>query len=971
MVCARPRPSARPSRDPLPARLGVVVLAAAAVAVTAGSCTPKPLNERPEPGAQLYMSPQVNPVALSCDGALAYVANTTSGTLSIVDTAAREELAQVQVGEDPVGVAVRPKADCGDPEEDELVFVTNHVSDSIAVVSRTARAVVQLVQELDGDGVALTDEPVGVAFDGPDAAFVTLDHPNQIVKLTPDAQGVWGIAAATPLAPAGAASPPADAFTAQAPRALAVAGGRVYVAAFESGNQSEFPSCGAGDPVTYDPGGHGGEGTGCEFPLDTTTLLSFATSPNIGGEVVHNDAIPDRDLFVYDTDLNLLETVEGLGTLLYGVAASGSDVFVTSTDARNKLDGLDALGGRMFENRLAILSCGGTCSLTGNVDLDANGAGVPVPTPYGVAVSGDGQTLVASVAGSDGLPGLPGDPGTDIPGLVVLDASGSLLGHVQTGAIPQGLALASDGGGAAQTAWVLNTVESTLSVVDVSTPGAPAVVDTIAVGSDPTPAAVRSGRIQFASARASTNGTFSCESCHPSGNIDQVDWTINTDVGPEDSCGGSTVCAEPRSTMPIRGLRDTLPLHWAGNLADPFSGAGVGGPEDPQAPDCDLGSDGETGCIRHLVDASLSGVMCDPASCPQGPSGLPGALSDGERDDMAAFLAAVSFPPPPQRRPDDALSPAARDGVRDFFTDQGGLGAALGGVRTCADADGGCHALPLTVSTNSPVVGGFDAPSIRGLWDRTITFSNGITSSRAHLASQGFDPQAAGMSELGSLAATFPGLFTLAYNVPVDGIWAYINEMSVGLPGLSGHQVLLTEDNATDPDVGGRLAAVEAAAAEGRITAVATLANLEWRYAEGSWLPERGAGLTTAELRGLPTSSGAPVMVTARLPGNVQIGGAARQPLLWVGGAPSLPTLNAGASNAQLTLSASYVEADATVLVDGAACAGCSLSLGSGSVDVTLDAVPADPGVHVLQVLNPEGYASNELPLCVESTPDC
>jgi len=227
------------------------------------------------------------------------------------------------------------------------------------------------------------------------------------------------------------------------------------------------------------------------------------------------------------------------------------------------------------------------------------------------------------------------------------------------------------------------------------------------------------------------------------------------------------------------------------------------------------------------------------------------------------------------------------------------------------------------------------------------------------------------MSEFGSLAATFPGLFTLAYNVPVDGIWAYINEMSVGLPGLSGHQVLLTQDNAADPDVGERLAAVEAAAAEGRITAVATLATLEWRYADGAWLPERGTGLTTAELRALPASSGAPVTVTARLPANVQIGGAARQPLLWVGGAPSLPTLDAGASGVQLTVSASYVEADATVLVDGAACTGCSLSLGSGSVDVTLDAVPADPGVHVLQVLNPEGYASNELPLCVESTPDC
>jgi hypothetical protein len=598
------------------------------------------------------------------------------------------------------------------------------------------------------------------------------------------------------------------------------------------------------------------------------------------------------------------------------------------------------------------------------VDLDANGAGVPVPTPYGVAVSGDGQTLVVSVAGSDGVPGLPQDPGTDIPGLVVLDASGSLLGHVQTGAIPQGLVLASDPSGAAQTAYVLNTVESTLSVVDVSTPGSPSVVDTIAVGSDPTPAVVRSGRIQFASARASTNGTFSCESCHPNGNIDQVDWTINTDLGPQDNCNGNDVCPEPRSTMPIRGLRDTLPLHWVGNLADPFSGTGVGGSEDPVAPDCDLQTDGEAGCIRHLVDASLAGVMCDPFGCPQGPSGQPGALDDTERDAMSVFLASVAFPPPPERRPDDVLSTTARDGVTDFFTDQGGLGAILGGVTSCADADGGCHALPLTVSTNSPVVGGFDAPSIRGLWDRTITFSNGITSTERHLTAQGFDPKAAGMSEFGSLAATFPGLFTLAYGVPVTGIWAYVTEMSVGLPGLLGRQVLLTAANETDPDVGAALAAIEAAAAEGRITAVATTASTEWRFVDGEWLPPRGAGRTTTELRAFPATAGPPVLVSARLPQNVSTGGADRQPLLWVPGSPDLPSVGAGAGGT-LSLSQAYVEPDASILVDGAVCSGCSLSLGSGGADVTLDAAPATSGVHVLQVLNPEGLASNEMPFCV------
>jgi len=185
--------------------------------------------------------------------------------------------------------------------------------------------------------------------------------------------------------------------------------------------------------------------------------------------------------------------------------------------------------------------------------------------------------------------------------------------------------------------------------------------------------------------------------------------------------------------------------------------------------DCDRLIDGEVGWIGHRVAASLPGVMCDPGSCPVGPAGLPVALTPQERQDMAAFMAAVSFPPSPARRPDDGLRPVALQGVDDFFTNQGGFGAGAQAA-SCANAPGGCHALPLTVSTNSSVVGGFDAPSIRGLWDRHITFSNGITSSHDNLLEQGSDPGQNGMSEFGSLAATFPGPCTLAYNVPVDGI---------------------------------------------------------------------------------------------------------------------------------------------------------------------------------------------------------
>ena len=180
--------------------------------------------------------------------------------------------------------------------------------------------------------------------------------------------------------------------------------------------------------------------------------------------IIRDHDRPDRDLYVFDAaTLALEQVVEGVGTLLYGVEARGDRVWITHTDARNHLEGLAALDNRMFENRLAALDCAGGCGAPQIADLDANPFGVPVPTPYGVRSSTDGETLVVSVAGSDGLPGLAGDPGKDIPGLVTLDRDGNVLGHVQTGAIPQGVALASDEQGAAKTAYVLRHPKAQLT----------------------------------------------------------------------------------------------------------------------------------------------------------------------------------------------------------------------------------------------------------------------------------------------------------------------------------------------------------------------------------------------------------------------------------------------------------------------------------------------------------------------------
>src|SRR5690606_1243181 len=120
---------------------------------------------------------------------------------------------------------------------------------------------------------------------------------------------------------------------------------------------------------------------------------------------------------------------------------------------------------------------------------------------------------------------------------------------------PKGVAVLSGPGGAPLTAYVLNSLENTVSVVDVSNPDAMVVSNKIPLIPDDLPGVVRRGRIAFNNAFASTTGNFSCGSCHPDAHVDQLLWRI----GGACFFGACTGDDEPRTTMPIRGLKNTLP----------------------------------------------------------------------------------------------------------------------------------------------------------------------------------------------------------------------------------------------------------------------------------------------------------------------------------------------------------------------------------------------------------------------------
>jgi DNA-binding beta-propeller fold protein YncE len=965
--------------DPVQHRLVTALLAAA----FAAACTGEP-NELPESGVQLFEGPVVTPLALSGDTLVRV--NPVQNSITVFDLADPEAAFDVPVGVEPVSVAFRP----GDPT---TVLVANHVSDSISVVDLSRKNVVQTLQGFDEDGVSTTNEPTGVAFAGPDRAFVTLDQPGEVLVLD-RVGGVWEVADVR------------LAITAPGPRALAVAGDRLYVAAFESGNQTVAASC----------------GPGVSFPCWPTPPLNF-----LGGSATETIVLPvevdanapDRDLFVFDLtqlelpappldangDLPPVEVLSGVGTLLYGVAASGSTLFVSNTEALNADNGGVLETNRMFANRLTRLDCSPGCGIPQHVDLD-QAAGIPVPTPYGVAVSGDGQTVVVTAGGAEAGPLLL--PSQYMPGLFVFDANGQELGHVAVGSIPQGVVLRSDAAGAAQTAYVWNSYNGSVSVVDLAGPSAPFVTATLAAAPNPVPGGIRAGRLLFRSARTSTSNSFSCESCHPNGHTDQLIWVLNAPGVPNGGArigeAGPSDDPESRVTQSVRGLRDTLPLHWDGSLAKPVPAVGNVRPipqscnfaesTDPALIDLD--------CFRQLVDASLAGVMCDqdPGACPV-TEGLPGEVTGLERNFLAAYTAAVAPHPGPARRPDDQLSEVARHGIQlqVNFLPEGALGP-LGG---CTKTGTGCHEFPL--GTPPQIATGFAGQPgpFRALWDRNNSGSNGGPSSHAHMQllnpGAGYDP-AQGPSPRSAFRAFVRANFLISDIDMLEAQFQHLLETSAGYSGLLGRQLTLSPAMVATPEARAAVLAeiepLEQAAEEGRINLVGRLNSLffgEQLAFDGAYNVDLAVPcweLTEETTTCYPTSqllqyfatmpASARVTIRADLPAQVAqppsgyASDAYRQPLLRYDNPSGFIVLEPETGTSTLRVTAWYVtDFEATAIyVDGARCAACTIGpitppLDPGethNVEVALSPLPA-PGLHTLQIQAQRGWFSNDLPFRV------
>lgn len=880
-------------------------------------------------GYPTFASPHANPIAIS--GKHVFVTNTPASTVDVIDRESKKLTKRIHVGIDPVSIAVRP--------DEKEIWVANHISDSVSVIdndpaSPTHLNVIATIQEFDDKTKATTfDEPIGISFAGNEKAYVALSSENQIAVIDVESRKITKRLR----------------IPAQDPRAIAVRNGHLYVIPFESNNKTQLSGGNKddidGELVTFDA---------WEHSIHNNNVLSLGHVVDI---VSHPD-VPDRDLFVFDTKTDeLVSTVESLGTLLYGLTVdSQGQVFIAQTDARNlangragtKKHGMKELENRAFLNQITKVTFqDGTAEDIVRLELEPLPPAHPdkesaLATPYAIQISSDDSTLIATAAGSDKL-------------FTVDAATGNVLGRVAVGVVPRGIAIENSEDGKPSRAWVYNAVADTVSVVDLSSISNPKVEGFVKLD-DPTHKQVKLGRTWFNSASASSTGTFSCESCHPDCNTDQLLWVLQTPI----VTGGNQIM--PRSTMPVRGLRDTAPFHWDGVLGDPYGGSNSSSVNRAVDPVAD--PEEQTTSTRHLVDTSMAEILREHADNRVNDEGKRGGFTAAERDDLALFLLSVPFPPAQRRAYDNALSKTAQDGFRLFHI-EGDHDPKQTRPNVCGD----CHRMPFFVSTNT-LGSGMDAPTWRGAYDRFLILPQG----RINIIDFPFyrDVAERGQPEEEIWRFSWGG------RPRMNPVWRMVVEGSTGFSGAFARQITLNRESATDQLTNDLIRALQIAAAEGGVVlegegvlihdgkANAIQLQYDAEFQDGVFVSKarERKTLTWDKLKEMAGEGKFVGTFTGRHGESADID--SPQPALWTlgniheqRGRQQFPIIHHG--DHTLVVSGRNFDDQSTIYVDGRRVPGSIEIIADQreQVNIQLQSLPTI-GMHFLQVQSPGGMFSND-----------
>jgi len=641
---------------------------------------------------------QVRPLAMSPDGSRLFAINTPDNRLEIFDVGpgGLTHAGSVVVGMEPIAVAAR---------NDSEVWVVNHLSDSVSVVD------VASTPPRVRRTVSTCDEPRDIVFAGPgnDRAFVTTARRGQTCPvpddLTTEGIGravvqVWDAASiggginGTPVANV--------VLFGDTPRSLARSadGNTVYAAVFHSGNQTtsilETLVCDGGELAppcnpagTNAPGGVPGpnvDKNGVPAP-EVGLILKFDNDEsrwedNIGRDWTSSVRfdLPDLDVFAIDASAPVpaeTQSFPHVDTILFNMVTNPATgkVYVSNTEARNEVRfegpgiGTTTVQGHLHEARVTVLDGADVLPrhLNKHIDYDVRPAAPGVAadslaTPLGMAVTSDGSTLYVAAFGSSKIgvfdvAELEGD--TFVP---------SAASHIPlTGGGPTGMVLDEP----RNRLYVFTRFDNSIAIVDL---GSGSETGQVALY-NPEPQHVVDGRpVLYDATFSSSNGETSCSSCHVFADFDSLAWDLgNPDdevlnnplpmrIGPIGIGGNFHPLKGPMTTQSLRGMANHGSMHWRGDRT---------GGNDPGG---------------NAFDEDAAFKKFNPAFV-----GLVGRTSEIAEADMQAFtdfILAVTYPPNPIRRLDNALTTGEQEGHDIYF------GPITDVLFNC----NGCHRLDPTIN---------------------------------------------------------------------------------------------------------------------------------------------------------------------------------------------------------------------------------------------------------------------------------
>jgi YVTN family beta-propeller protein len=176
-----------------------------------------------------------------------------------------------------------------------------------------------------------------------------------------------------------------------------------------------------------------------------------------------------------------------------------------------------------------------------------------------VAFAPDGRTAVITSAGTDQvalidvekllalLKRTPDEERADVLPNWLGASAEFVTARVRVGNNPRGIAVAPDGA----TAWVVNTLDDSLSVIDLAKRAGLGRVD---LGGPTHETHIRRGERLFHTAAITFQRQFSCATCHPDGHVDGLTYDIEADG----------IGVSPVDNRTLRGIYDTDPFKWEG-----------------------------------------------------------------------------------------------------------------------------------------------------------------------------------------------------------------------------------------------------------------------------------------------------------------------------------------------------------------------------------------------------------------------